>query len=222
MDDKLIVAGVSTEFIDDNCLISTEDNTSIIPFYTEEKYILDNVNFTKFVKNVEMQIRTSLEYKSYIRYLKEELHLNRCMVYGHITDEVAPIEMHHHILTLYDIVEIIIGWCFKNKMIFSSSKIFSIVMEEHRLNNILVIMLSQMVHVAVHNKNKDDGVRFLDYRMGHGNICEFLNKYYTGLSFTHLSKIRKYMEDFNKNSKEPAENFFEEIITKWNKEVMIQ
>jgi len=215
------IAGVTSKFMDDNFLISAEDNTSIIPFYTEEKFILDNINFVRFIKNIEMQVRTSLEYRAYIRYLKEELHLNRCSVYSHINDQIAPIELHHHIFTLYDIVEIVISWCFKNKILFSSSKIFSIVMEEHRLNNVLVVMLSQMVHVAVHNKNKEDGVRFLDYRMAHGNVYEFLRKYYTGLSFTHLSKLRRYIDEYNKTMKNPPESFFEEFITKWNKEVMV-
>lgn len=219
---KIKIAGVTTENKGDrNIILSSNKDASILPFFKDEKYILDNISFIKFIKNVEMQIRTSIEYKSYIKYLKEELNLNHCMVYSNITDSVAPIEMHHFLLTLYDYVEIIIGWCFKSKIEFSSSKIFGILMEEHRLNNILVMMLSRAVHIAIHNKNKNDEKRFLDYRMAHGNISEFLQKYYLGLSFNHILKIKRYMEQYEKQMKNPPEKFFNEYVTKWTKEVMI-
>jgi len=222
METKNEVAGVESSIENGNVMISAEGNSFILPFYLDERYILDNINFTKFVKNVELQVRTSIEYKSYIRYLKEDLKLNYCMVYSNITDETAPIEMHHFLLTLYDYVEIIVGWCFKNKILFSSSKIFGIIMEEHRKNNILVMMLSQACHLAVHNKNKSDKIRFLDYRMAHGNIVEFLKKYYEGLSFTHISKIKRYMDDYVKNKDNPPDSFFDEYITKWSDEVMVK
>lgn len=223
MKDKVEIAGVLSEKENKNIIISSINrNPNILPFFMEEKFCLNDIDYIKFIKNVEMQVRTSLEYKSYIKYLKEDLGLNHCMVYSNITDNIAPIEMHHHIFTLYDCVEIVLGWCFKNKIQFSSSKIFGIIMEEHRLNNILIIMLSQSVHLDQHNKNKEKTKRLLDYRMGHGNIVEFLKKYYTGLSFNHLNKIKQYLEEYQKQITNPPDKFFEEYITKWNKEVMIK
>lgn len=222
--EKIEVVGVISESDKENkniIISSPNRNPNILPFFMDEKYVMNDVNIVKFIKNVEMQVRTSLDYKAYIRYLKEDLGLNHCMIYSNITDVIAPIEMHHHIFTLYDIVEIILGYCFKNKIQFSSSKIFGIIMEEHRLNNILVVMLSQAVHIDIHNKNKENNKKFIDYRMCHGNIVEFLKKYYTGLSFNHLNKIKQYMDEYTKYMKNPPEKFFDECITIWTKEVMI-
>ena len=215
--------GVHSDKKNSNIVVSSKNCSDLVPFYKEQSYMLDDTSFIKFIKNVEMQVRTSKEYKAYIYYLKNTLSppLNHCMVYSNMTDDKCIIEMHHFLFTLFDIVEIIIGWHFKSNIPFSSSRIFHVVMEEHRLHNVSVIMLSQAVHNAIHNKNKDDTVRFLDYRMAHGNIVEFLNKYYSGLSFNHIGKIKRYLEQHEQFSKKPIEEFFDEVITKWNSEIMI-
>lgn len=219
---KQEISGITSDKKDKNVIISAETSTDIIPFYKEENYVLDNVNFIKFIKNVELQVRTSKEYKAYIRYLKEDLGLNHCMVYSNITDTMTPIEMHHFLFTLFDCVEIIIGWFFKTHTQFSSSRVFGKIMEEHRNNNISVMMLSESVHAAVHNKNKNDDVRLLDYRMAHGNIVGFLNNYYQALSFNHIAKIKRYMEQYENYFNNPPDKFFDTVITKWSNEIMVK
>jgi len=221
---KKHISNIESEKTESNIVLSSNSSGDILPFYKEDTYMLDNVSFIKFIKNVEYLVRTSKDYKSYIRYLKEELDppLNRCMVYNNISDDMAKIEMHHFLFTLFDYIEIIIGWCFKNKVPFSSSKLSHMVMEEHRNHHVLVMMLSESVHVAIHNVNKKDSIRFLDYRMAHGNLIGFLNTYYDGLSFNHIAKLRNYFEQYAEYTKNPPESFFEEIITKWNNEVQVK
>ena len=205
-----------------NIVITSNKTDLIVPFYKDESYILDNISFIKFIKNVEMQVRTSKEYRAYIKYLTEELDppLNHCMVFSNITDDVAPIELHHGpIYTLFDYVEIIIGYYIRTKTIFSSSKIFSTVMDEHRFNNIQVVMLCEAVHNSIHNA-KEKEQRFLDYKMAHGNIVEFINKYYLGLSFNHIGKLKRYFETYEKNVNK-KDKFFDEFITKWCDEILV-
>jgi len=217
------IAGVDSTTVKGNLIISSDRSGEILPFFKEESYILDNSNFIKFIKNVEMQVRTSKEYRAYIKYLKEDLSppLNHCMVYSNITDDVAPIEMHHGpIFTLFDYVEIIMCWHFKQNVQFSSSKIFHVVMEEHRLNNVQVVMLSEAVHKAMHNTKSGNEPRFIDYRMSHGDIVSFLNKYYTGLSFNHIGKLKRYFDTYEKNLNK-KESFFDEFITKWCDEILV-
>jgi len=216
------VAGITTDKIGGNIVLSSDRSNVIVPFYKSESYVLDNINFIKFIKNVEMQVRTSKEYSAYIRYLKEELNppLNHCMVYSNITDEDAPIEMHHGVIfTLFDYVEIIMNWCIYNKMLFSSSKVFSIIMDEHRLNNIQVVMLSEDVHIAIHNRKSGVAPKFIDYNMCHGDIVTFLNKYYTGLSYNHIGKLKSYFDSYEINMNK-KDKFFDEFITKWSDEIM--
>ena len=217
------ISGVqSTSTKSSNIIISSYRSGDLVPFLKEESYTVDNSSFIRFIKNVEMQVRTSKEYRAYIRYLKEDLTppLNHCMVYSHITDDMAPIEMHHGpIFTLFDIVEIIIGWHFRSGIPFSSSRIFYETMNEHRLNHVQVVMLSEAVHKAIHNNKKGVEPYFLDYKMAHGDIMSFLAKYYTGLSFQHIGKIKGYLESYEKNLNK-KEGFFEEFVTKWCDEIM--
>lgn len=218
------ISGVTSVKENNNIVLSSKYSVDMVPFYKEENYVMDNIGFIKFIKNVELQVRTSKDYKAYIRYLKEDLDppLNHCMVYSNITDDVAPIEMHHFLFTLFDYIEIIIGWYFKMKKPFSSSRVFHTIMEEHRNNNIFIIMLSEAVHKAVHNNKFNSSSNFLDYKMAHGNIVEFLNKYYIGLNFTHINKIRMYFKKYEEYTNNPPEGFFEEVVTKWNEEVCIK
>jgi len=212
---KNTFSNIISEKTETNVVLKDDAKTSIIPFYKEKSFLLNTIDYLKFIKSIEHQVRTSKEYSAYIRYLKEDLDpkLNHCMVYSNITDSDAPIEMHHHIFTLFDIVEIISTWFFKNDMPFSSSRVFHVVMEEHRNNRILVVMLCKAVHEAVHNKINP---RFLDYRMGHGDIVGFLEKYWDCLSITHIKKIQVYMEEFKKQTCEEIGYFFEEVISRWD------
>ena len=64
----------------------------------------------KYIKRVEGVIRTSLEYKEYIRYLKEFIGLDSCVFFQNVTSNSTKgnrskvhIEIHHEPLTLYDI-----------------------------------------------------------------------------------------------------------------------
>lgn len=217
------ISGVESDKKDKNIIISSKNSGNIVPFYKDETYILDNINFVKFIKNVESQVRTSKDYKAYIYYLKNVLDppLNRCMVYSNIDDSMANIEMHHFLFTLFDYVEIIIGWYLKQGKLFSSSRIFSIVMEEHRKHHIPVMMLSEAVHKAIHNDHKNNSSTFLDYRSAHGDIVSFLEKYYSGLSYSHIAKLKKYFEKYKEYSENPPEDFFETVITKWTDEIMV-
>lgn len=212
------IANITSESNEKNVILTDTVTTEIVPFYRSKDLLTNTVNYVKFIKNVEAQVRSSKEYSAYIKYLKTELDppLSHCMVMSNITDDHAPIEMHHMILTLFDIVEIIATWHFKNDKPFSSSRIFHCVMEEHRANRILVVMLCEAVHKACHNQSNP---KFIDYRMGHGDIVAFLEKYWDCLSLTHIKKIQVYLESHKKYTNEEPNSFFEEVITKWTNEV---
>jgi len=214
------ISNIESAKVDDNIILKDSKSGEIIPLFRSKKFIFNTISFTNFIKNVEQQVHTSNEYKAYIKYLKCDIdpRLNHCMVYSNITDEEAPIDMHHHIFTLYDTIEIITTKFFKTDTQFSSSRIFHEVMEEHRHHRVLVVMLCRAVHEAVHNVKNP---RFIDYRMGHGDIVSFIEKYWDCLSIRHINKIRKYVEEYEKNlnEKPSCASWFEEVITRWCREV---
>ncbi len=65
----------------------------------------------KFITMVEMLIRSSEEYKSYVRFLKEHMDMNKCVVLRNITNgngKRYSIEIHHFPFTLFDLVDVMI------------------------------------------------------------------------------------------------------------------
>jgi len=219
------ISGVTSDVkSNDNIVISSKVSGDIVPFFKEQDFMLDDKTYISMIKNIEWQIRSSKEYSAYIRYLKEDITppLNHCMVYSNITDDLAPIEMHHGpIFTLFDYVEIVMIYQFKKNIPFSSSYIYHLVMEEHRLGHVQTVMLSEAVHKAIHNTKKGYDAKFLDIKMAHGDILGFLNRYYEGLTLGHIGKIDKYLKSYEQNVNEKSDGFFEEFITKWSKEILV-
>ncbi len=213
--------GTSTK--NGNVIVSSDKLDVSTTMYKEEDFMLDNSGFIKYIKNIESQIRTCNEYSGYIAYLKNDLEpgLKHCMVYSDITDDMTSIEMHHGVIfTLFDYVEIVIGWHLKNGLKFSTPLIANIVMQEHLDNNVQVVMLCEAAHKSLHPKKKGIEPKFVDHRMCHGNIVNFLNKYYDGLNYNHLGKLRRYFDTYEENMKS-QDTFFEEFITKWNNEIQV-
>jgi hypothetical protein len=139
------------------------------------------------------------------------------MVYSNITDDIAPIEMHHGpIWTLFDYAQIISNWLFKKKDLISTVKAAEILMEEHLANRIQVVMLSKLAHEMVHPRKSGIEPMFLDYRSAHGDIVGFIEKYYEGLDLTHITKMQKYLDSYEMNVGK-VDEFLDDTITLWMK-----
>jgi len=115
----------------------------------------DDKEFIKYVKFIERKVRGSLEYKEYLDFLHETIDMNRCSYFGNVTREIrhVKIEIHHHPLTLFDIVTILT----KHRLIgceepFTVYDICNDVMECHYKNLVGLIPLSETVHELVHNQ----------------------------------------------------------------------
>lgn len=177
----------------------------LLPFYQTSKTLEDFDNFNKFIKGCEHMIRTSKEYKAYINYLKKDIGLNYDMVMPNIHSEEGKkttVEMHHGpIITLYDYCAMVTDHLLKNNIPVTSFRIFELVIQEHRLNNVRIVMLSCNNHALVHS-----GDLYLDPKMGWGDQNRFLEKYSDGISKKMRSIINKNIEigkqihSFDKNN----------------------
>ena len=165
----------------------------VLPFFKCEVDFRNENQKKKFISCVERLVRQSPTYRSYIRYLKEEMGLTRCMMFGEIDDTMAAIEMHHGpIFTLYDYVEITIIYFAKNNLQISTFSIADQVLQDHCQHLIQIVMLSEMAHNAVHAK--DGNFVIVDINSAWGNLKEYLEKYKDCLTVRHYSKIRKYFD----------------------------
>lgn len=108
----------------------------------------------KFVKMCEAMIRHSAEYKSYVKFLKDNLDMNRCAVLRGVSNENGKhytIEIHHEPFYLFDIVDTVI---YKKEALGEEINPFKIsdeVMGLHYDEKVGLIPLSKTVHELVHS-----------------------------------------------------------------------
>lgn len=108
----------------------------------------------KFIKSVEQIIRSSLEYKDYIKFLRENMHMNRCAVLKNIVKDGTrkySIEIHHEPFTLFYIVAIVLTKYEDLGKFINPYEIAEEVMELHYEGKVGLIPLSLTQHELVHD-----------------------------------------------------------------------
>jgi hypothetical protein len=126
-----------------------------IPEYDFNCYMLDDEkDFKKYIADIEKTVRKSFEYKQFIKYIRENMNMNKCAVINGISNEDnfnIKIEIHHHPFTLYDISNIV----YKKRVYYNESlevqMVAKEVMELHYKLIVGLIPLSETAHELVHN-----------------------------------------------------------------------
>lgn len=151
-------------------------NKGDLPPYDKEDYdLLDPKDFKKYLKDIEKECRTSFEYKAMVKYMRENMDMNRCAVYENVNNiDTAKIKihLHHHPFTLWDISQIV----FKKRCAMNESLKVSMVAKEvmflHYKLMVGLIPLSETVHELVHNM-----YLFIPIDKVLGNVQQFINMY---------------------------------------------
>lgn len=147
--------------IDPNTIIIENNNknniinvTNVNDFDHIECYDLnDDKDFKKYIKDIERIVRTSFEYRLFIRYLKENFGMDKCAFLNNISNEEdtsIKIELHHHPFTLYDIINIIYRKRYYNHESLSVFMVAEEVLRCHYQLIVGLIPLSETVHQLVH------------------------------------------------------------------------
>lgn len=144
----------------------------------------------KMIKYLERMIRGSYEYKSYIKYLKDELDITQCALTPGLNLENFhfQLEFHHYPLSLYDIVNVV-----GSKMIADKSSTISLfdimnqVMKEHYEGNVGLVPLSSTAHEMFHNGSVE-----IPLESVYGDYNNFLIKYKDFISPELSEKIIFY------------------------------
>ncbi|ALN97977.1 hypothetical protein Bp8pS_298 [Bacillus phage vB_BpuM-BpSp] len=158
---------------------SIEDKAELIDI----EFLNDEKKYINYVKKVESIVRTSMEYKSYIGFLKNELDLNKCTFLPQVDmNEIKSVglEMHHYPFTLFDIVNIV---CEKrlltpanlNPILMLDITPFDIaeeVMKLHYMNYIGLVPITKTIHELAHS-----GKVFINLKYVFGNYEKFSQLY---------------------------------------------
>jgi len=136
----------------------------------------DEKKLKRYIKSIESLVRSSIEYKGYIKYLKEEQDLTSCKFLSNVDCKDmkgVSIEFHHYPFNLYEITDTIL----KKQTDFyaHSTNTFELaneVMRIHYENMIGLVPLTKTVHELAHN-----GEVFINLNLVYGNVKKFIEDY---------------------------------------------
>ena len=172
-------------------------------FYQTRDTLADIDKYKAFIDNCTHRFRKSRTYKSYKSYLMS-MGLDRCQVMGNIQDGMADIEMHHNFLTIYDITILISQHILNTVGRCTTFDIISLLMQEHRNNNIPIVMLSETVHQLYH----DNPDFYIPISMTFGKWWDLLIKYRYGITLDIAYKVVKYIKNCQRNNELNSIEFF--------------
>ena len=147
----------------------------------------------KFIKKVETIIRSSLENKTFLSYLKEVVDMTHCSYFNNITNKGTKgisIHIHHEPFTLYDITQIVYEkWKAENKPI-SHLGIAEEVVKLHYQGRVGLIPLSSTVHSLVHA-----GKIFIPLQRVYGKYPLFVEEYGAFIPDDILTMLEKKVKE---------------------------
>lgn len=172
-------------------LYSPNSNYSI-SFYQTKETLMDIDTYRSFLKNCEYRFRRSATYSNYKGFIIG-LGMDRCQVHGFIHADMqgVDIEMHHAILTLFDICLLITEHILNTVGFVSTFDVVQKLKEEHKANNIALVMLSKTPHQVYHNNPSEF---FIHPNMCFGKWPELIKKYKYGLTQDVAFKLLHYLK----------------------------
>lgn len=132
----------------------------------------------KLIKRIERIVRSSMEYRDLMAYLRKFVDFDKCAFFNNVSKEdntKIRIEIHHEPLTLYDIAHIVLNKWITEGMIIDDLYIAEEVMELHYANLVGLIPLSKTIHQIVHSKTSNKIT--IPIHMTYGNFNKFLEQY---------------------------------------------
>ena len=151
------------------CFIAPEDMEYTVLLNTER-------DKEKFIRRVEKVVRSSMEYRDYIAFLKEYVDMSHCAFFTGVENgngSRVRIEIHHEPLTLFDIVKVVVDKHIKEGIPLNDLFIADEVMKIHYENKVGLVPLSKSVHQIVHNSS--DIV--IPLNLVYGDYRAFLEEY---------------------------------------------
>ena len=144
----------NTIIVQNNNLPNTINVTNLNEFEDLPVYNLeDDKDFKKYIATIEKVVRSSYEYKLFIRYLRENFGMDHCAFLQGVSNEESydiKIDVHHYPLTLYDIVNIIYRKRQYNHESLSVYMVSEEILKCHYQFIVGLIPLSETVHQLAH------------------------------------------------------------------------
>lgn len=166
----------------------------------------------KFIERTKRLIRSSKEYKDYIKYLKENLDLDRCVFFSDLKTShgtKVKVEIHHELFTLEDIVTIVINKLMDNGIELNEFIVADEIMELHYKDMVCLVPLSKTIHELAHS-NSDNRID-IPLQLTYGNYSKFIEEYYDYMD----DDIKTKMELKIAKSKELTKEDYNMLLVKF-------
>ena len=190
-----MLPGIVGYMDDENPSIASPFSPFIIQFYQTPDSLNNIEDYRIFLKNIESAFRVSREYKA-IKSRLIESGMTNCQIHGNLNSEMVTIEMHHNMLTLFDLAMIITEHMVRTTGRISSFDVERLLVDAHVNNEVLLVMLSKTAHQVYHNNSEF----FLPFEMCIGEPWKFLEKYKYGITQDIAYKILRYLRQEEKNN----------------------
>ncbi len=197
---------LAQEFINSSPIISALYSPNApypLPFEQTRETLIDVERYKQFIDSAISRFRRSRSYKGYKSYLMC-MGLDRCQMLGNIKDDMADIEMHHNFLTIFDISILISQHVLNTVGKITSFDLISLLIQEHRNNNIPIVMLSKTAHQVYH----DNPEFYIPLSMTFGKWWDLLIKYRYGITLDIAYKVIKYINKCQENNELNGLEFF--------------
>lgn len=208
---------LAEEFITTNPNISmmmSENAPYPLIFEQTKDTLIDVEKYKHFLDSAIGRFRRSRSYKGYKSYLMM-MGMNRCQIFGNIDDSMADIEMHHNFLTIFDISILISQHILNTVGKMTTFDLVALLIQEHRNNNIPIVMLSKTAHQVYH----DNPDFYIPLSMTFGKWWDLLIKYRYGITLDISYKVIKYINKCQENNELTGLEYFKlkESIEGWGK-----
>ena len=146
---------------------------------------------TKLIKSIETYVRTSLEYKDLIKYLKTYIDMNQCEFFQKFDGTQKPglIQIHHEPFDLFSITQIVMNKQEKELGYINELEVATEVMRLHYRGLVGLIPLSVTAHELVH-----DGKLIVPLNSVYGKFVQFVKEYYDYIDDTLLLMLNQKIE----------------------------
>ena len=155
----------------------------------------------KFMENIKAIIRSSMEYKQWVKWFKMQYNPVICAV----SDNTQTIEVHHHPFTLEDYVDIAISFLYNNGMMFTASLVSDMVLRWHYMDIVGACYMSKTYHMRFH----EDHDVVIPEESVYGNMTRLLMDPIISQHMNHylLDKLANYCPSFYQNHKEQLKQY---------------
>ena len=145
----------------------------------------------KLIKTIETYVRSSLEYKDLIKYLKDYIDMNQCEFFQNFDGSQKPglIQIHHEPFDLFSITQIVMNRQEKELGYINELQVAEEVMRLHYRGLVGLIPLSVPAHESVH-----DGKLIVPLNCVYGKFVQFVKEYYDYIDDVLLVMLNEKIE----------------------------